>query len=147
MCRKEIADTCKFKEVRHHHRRRVPLDTKGCVRRWASCKIRTRIRVCHGQPYQELTDTRLPCVACLHEPKERHEKLAQRSGGHNGHPLSSRGATSLVASEAGESYAGWPSPSSHPAVLQHREAELGSSTRKLPLRSGTRVLGTHRQFE
>lgn len=57
-------------------------------------------------------------VVRLHEPKQlRQEKLAQRFGGHNGHPRSSSGATSPTASEAGESYAGWPSPSSHPAVL------------------------------
>ncbi|OSD01517.1 hypothetical protein PYCCODRAFT_1468678 [Trametes coccinea BRFM310] len=57
-------------------------------------------------------------VVRLHEPKQlRQEKLAQRFGGHNGHPRSGSGATSPTASEAGESYAGWPSPSSHPAVL------------------------------
>ncbi|OBZ67782.1 Polyadenylate-binding protein, cytoplasmic and nuclear [Grifola frondosa] len=58
-------------------------------------------------------------VVRLHEPKQlRQEKLAQRFGGHNGHPRSSSGATSPTASEAGESYAaGWPSPGSHPAVL------------------------------
>ncbi|KAI0689934.1 hypothetical protein C8T65DRAFT_745977 [Cerioporus squamosus] len=57
-------------------------------------------------------------VVRLHEPKQlRQEKLAQRFSGHNGHPRSSSGATSPTASEAGESYAGWPSPSSHPAVL------------------------------
>ncbi|KAI0631139.1 hypothetical protein C8Q77DRAFT_188836 [Trametes polyzona] len=57
-------------------------------------------------------------VVRLHEPKQlRQEKLAQRFGGHNGHPRSSSGATSPTASEAGESYAGWPSPSSHPAIL------------------------------
>ncbi|KAH9941659.1 uncharacterized protein BXZ73DRAFT_41403 [Epithele typhae] len=54
----------------------------------------------------------------LHEPKQlRQEKLAHRFGGSGGHPRSSSGATSPTASEAGESYAGWPSPSSHPAVL------------------------------
>lgn len=59
-------------------------------------------------------------VVRLHEPKQlRQEKLAQRFGGHNGHPRSSSGATSPTASEAGESYAGWPSPS-------HRTSVLGS---------------------
>ncbi|KAL6306379.1 hypothetical protein BKA93DRAFT_774393 [Sparassis latifolia] len=59
-------------------------------------------------------------VVRLHEPKQlRQEKLAQRFAGHNGHPRSSSGATSPTASEAGESYAGWPSPS-------RRSAPLGS---------------------
>ena len=57
-------------------------------------------------------------VVRLHEPKQlRQEKLAARFAGHNGHPRSGSGATSPTASEAGESYAGWPSPGSHPAVL------------------------------
>ncbi|CCL99612.1 uncharacterized protein FIBRA_01630 [Fibroporia radiculosa] len=57
-------------------------------------------------------------VVRLHEPKQlRQEKLAQRFAGHNGHPRSSSGATSPTASEAGESYAGWPSPSHRPAPL------------------------------
>lgn len=57
-------------------------------------------------------------VVRLHEPKQlRQEKLAQRFAGHNGHPRSSSGATSPTASEAGESYAGWPSPSQRPSAL------------------------------
>ncbi|KAH9931023.1 hypothetical protein B0H21DRAFT_97621 [Amylocystis lapponica] len=57
-------------------------------------------------------------VVRLHEPKQlRQEKLAQRFAGHNGHPRSSSGATSPTASEAGESYAGWPSPNHHTAPL------------------------------
>lgn len=57
-------------------------------------------------------------VVRLHEPKQlRQEKLAQRFSGHNGHPRSGSGATSPTASEAGESYAGWPSPNHHHAPL------------------------------
>ncbi|KAI0729775.1 hypothetical protein C8Q72DRAFT_992455 [Fomitopsis betulina] len=57
-------------------------------------------------------------VVRLHEPKQlRQEKLAARFAGHNGHPRSGSGATSPTASEAGESYAGWPSPGSRPTVL------------------------------
>lgn len=57
-------------------------------------------------------------VVRLHEPKQlRQEKLAQRFAGHNGHPRSTSGATSPTASEAGESYAGWSSPTTRPAVL------------------------------
>ncbi|KZT65302.1 hypothetical protein DAEQUDRAFT_752640 [Daedalea quercina L-15889] len=57
-------------------------------------------------------------VVRLHEPKQlRQEKLAARFAGHNGHPRNGSGATSPTASEAGESYAGWPSPGSHPAAL------------------------------
>lgn len=50
-------------------------------------------------------------VVRLHEPKQlRQEKLAQRFGGHNGHPRSSSGASSpTLASEAGDGYGGWPS--------------------------------------
>ncbi|KAI0031346.1 hypothetical protein K488DRAFT_52287 [Vararia minispora EC-137] len=47
-------------------------------------------------------------VVRLHEPKQlRQEKLAQRFGGHNGHPRSASGATSPTQSEAGDSLAGW----------------------------------------
>lgn len=57
-------------------------------------------------------------VVRLHEPKQlRQEKLAQRFAGHNGHPRSSSGATSPTASEAGESYVGWPSPRSRNSAL------------------------------
>jgi polyadenylate-binding protein len=57
-------------------------------------------------------------VVRLHEPKQlRQEKLAQRFG-HNG-PRNSSGATSPTASEAGESYVGWPSP-------RHQALNLGS---------------------
>ena len=57
-------------------------------------------------------------IVRLHEPKQlRQEKLAARFSGHNGHPRSASGATSPTLSEGGDSYAGWPSPSSHPAVL------------------------------
>jgi len=57
-------------------------------------------------------------VVRLHEPKQlRQEKLAARFAGHNGHPRGGSGATSPTASEAGESYAGWPSPGSYPAAL------------------------------
>jgi polyadenylate-binding protein len=57
-------------------------------------------------------------IVRLHEPKQlRQEKLAQRFGGHNGHPRSASGATSPTLSEGGDSYAGWPSPRSHPAAL------------------------------
>ncbi|KAJ7468031.1 hypothetical protein FB451DRAFT_387106 [Mycena latifolia] len=56
-------------------------------------------------------------VVRLHEPKQlRQEKLAQRFGGHNGHPRNSSGATSPTASEGGESMAGW-SPRHHSATL------------------------------
>ncbi|KAJ7031961.1 hypothetical protein C8F04DRAFT_670008 [Mycena alexandri] len=58
-------------------------------------------------------------VVRLHEPKQlRQEKLAQRFGGHNGHPRNSSGATSPTASEGGESIAGW-SP-------RHGTSTLGS---------------------
>ncbi|OCH86497.1 hypothetical protein OBBRIDRAFT_761221 [Obba rivulosa] len=57
-------------------------------------------------------------VVRLHEPKQlRQEKLAARFAGHNGHPRSGSGATSPTASEAGESYAGWPSPSPRHSTL------------------------------
>ena len=57
-------------------------------------------------------------IVRLHEPKQlRQEKLAARFSGHNGHPRSASGATSPTLSEGGDSYAGWPSPSSHPAIL------------------------------
>lgn len=57
-------------------------------------------------------------IVRLHEPKQlRQEKLAARFSGHNGHPRSASGATSPTLSEGGDSYVGWPSPSSHPAVL------------------------------
>lgn len=57
-------------------------------------------------------------IVRLHEPKQlRQEKLAARFSGHNGHPRSASGATSPTLSEGGDSYAGWPSPISHPAVL------------------------------
>ncbi|TFY56726.1 hypothetical protein EVJ58_g7457, partial [Rhodofomes roseus] len=57
-------------------------------------------------------------VVRLHEPKQlRQEKLAARFAGHNGHPRGGSGATSPTASEAGESYAGWPSPGSRTAAL------------------------------
>ena len=57
-------------------------------------------------------------IVRLHEPKQlRQEKLAARFSGHNGHPRSASGATSPTMSECGDSYAGWPSPSSHPAIL------------------------------
>ena len=58
-------------------------------------------------------------IVRLHEPKQlRQEKLAARFSGHNGHPRSASGATSPTLSEGCESsYTGWPSPSSHPAVL------------------------------
>ena len=50
-------------------------------------------------------------IVRLHEPKQlRQEKLAQRFGGHNGHPRSRSGATSPAVSEAGDSYmsvSGW----------------------------------------
>ena len=50
-------------------------------------------------------------IVRLHEPKQlRQEKLAQRFGGHNGHPRSRSGATSPAASEAGDSLglgSGW----------------------------------------
>ncbi|KAJ7247907.1 hypothetical protein B0H12DRAFT_1186702 [Mycena haematopus] len=60
-------------------------------------------------------------VVRLHEPKQlRQEKLAQRFGGHNGHPRNSSGATSPTASEGGESIAGW-SP-------RHGTSALGSPT-------------------
>ncbi|THH08058.1 hypothetical protein EW145_g2962 [Phellinidium pouzarii] len=51
-------------------------------------------------------------VVRLHEPKQlRQEKLAQRfAGGHNNHPRSRSGATSPTASDAGDSFSGWPSP-------------------------------------
>ncbi|KAJ7845583.1 hypothetical protein B0H13DRAFT_117418 [Mycena leptocephala] len=56
-------------------------------------------------------------VVRLHEPKQlRQEKLAQRFGGHNGHPRNSSGATSPTASEGGESIAGW-SPRHHNSAL------------------------------
>lgn len=56
-------------------------------------------------------------VVRLHEPKQlRQEKLAARFGG-NGHPRSTSGATSPTASEAGESYAGWPSPNIRTTAL------------------------------
>ncbi|KAK7044810.1 hypothetical protein R3P38DRAFT_2880974 [Favolaschia claudopus] len=56
-------------------------------------------------------------VVRLHEPKQlRQEKLAQRFGGHNGHPRNSSGATSPTASEGGESMAGW-SPRHHSSAL------------------------------
>lgn len=56
-------------------------------------------------------------VVRLHEPKQlRQEKLAQRFGGHNGHPRNSSGATSPTASEGGESIAGW-SPRHHASAL------------------------------
>lgn len=59
-------------------------------------------------------------VVRLHEPKQlRQEKLAARFGGHNNHPRSNSGATSPAASEAGDSFVGWPSPS-------HRTSALGS---------------------
>lgn len=46
-------------------------------------------------------------IVRLHEPKQlRQEKLAQRFGGHNGHPRSASGATSPTLSEGGDSYAG-----------------------------------------
>ncbi|KAF8636924.1 hypothetical protein AX17_003175 [Amanita inopinata Kibby_2008] len=66
-------------------------------------------------------------VVRLHEPKQlRQEKLAQRFG-HNGHPRTSSGATSPTASEAGESYAGWPSPCGHhtPLATSHDRQERG----------------------
>lgn len=57
-------------------------------------------------------------IVRLHEPKQlRQEKLAARFSGHNGHPRSASGATSPTLSEGGDSYAGWPSPISHPVVL------------------------------
>ncbi|EMD35479.1 hypothetical protein CERSUDRAFT_116224 [Gelatoporia subvermispora B] len=57
-------------------------------------------------------------VVRLHEPKQlRQEKLAARFGGHNGHPRNGSGATSPTASEAGESYAGWASPSPRHSTL------------------------------
>ncbi|PSR70582.1 hypothetical protein PHLCEN_2v13553 [Hermanssonia centrifuga] len=57
-------------------------------------------------------------VVRLHEPKQlRQEKLAARFGGNNGHPRSNSGATSPAASDAGESYAGWPSPNIRSAPL------------------------------
>ncbi|THV00722.1 hypothetical protein K435DRAFT_656703 [Dendrothele bispora CBS 962.96] len=57
-------------------------------------------------------------VVRLHEPKQlRQEKLAQRFGGHNGHPRNSSGATSPTASEGGESYQGWGSPRHHTQTL------------------------------
>ena len=57
-------------------------------------------------------------IVRLHEPKQlRQEKLAARYSGHNGHPRSASGATSPTLSEGGDSYVGWPSPRSHPAVL------------------------------
>ncbi|KAF7360217.1 hypothetical protein MVEN_00750500 [Mycena venus] len=56
-------------------------------------------------------------VVRLHEPKQlRQEKLAQRFGGHNGHPRNSSGATSPTASEGGESIPGW-SPRHHTSAL------------------------------
>ncbi|KAH7913313.1 hypothetical protein BJ138DRAFT_1111574 [Hygrophoropsis aurantiaca] len=60
-------------------------------------------------------------VVRLHEPKQlRQEKLAQRFGGHNGHPRSASGATSPTASEGGESYmGGFSSP-------RHVSSALGS---------------------
>ncbi|KAI0049238.1 hypothetical protein FA95DRAFT_1489682 [Auriscalpium vulgare] len=57
-------------------------------------------------------------VVRLHEPKQlRQEKLAARFSGHNGHPRSASGATSPTLSEGGESYAGWPSPSTRSVML------------------------------
>ena len=57
-------------------------------------------------------------IVRLHEPKQlRQEKLAARFSGHNGHPRSASGATSPTLSEGGDSYVGWPSPISHPAIL------------------------------
>lgn len=57
-------------------------------------------------------------VVRLHEPKQlRQEKLAARFGGHNNHPRSGSGATSPAASDAGDSFAGWPSPSHRPTAL------------------------------
>ncbi|GJE96544.1 polyadenylate binding protein [Phanerochaete sordida] len=59
-------------------------------------------------------------VVRLHEPKQlRQEKLAARFGGHNNHPRSHSGATSPAASEAGDTFSNWPSPS-------HRSMALGS---------------------
>ncbi|KAK0203475.1 hypothetical protein DFS33DRAFT_805219 [Desarmillaria ectypa] len=56
----------------------------------------------------------------LHEPKQlRQEKLAQRFGGHNGHPRNSSGATSPTLSEGAESIGGWCSP-------RQRSINLGS---------------------
>ncbi|EKM58059.1 uncharacterized protein PHACADRAFT_116674 [Phanerochaete carnosa HHB-10118-sp] len=59
-------------------------------------------------------------VVRLHEPKQlRQEKLAARFGGHNNHPRSHSGATSPAASDAGDTFSNWPSPS-------HRSMALGS---------------------
>lgn len=69
-------------------------------------------------------------IVRLHEPKQlRQEKLAARFSGHNGHPRSASGATSPTLSEGGDSsYAGWPSPSSHPAVLASPTSTLMERT-------------------
>ncbi|KAK0470555.1 hypothetical protein IW261DRAFT_1345453 [Armillaria novae-zelandiae] len=68
----------------------------------------------------------------LHEPKQlRQEKLAQRFGGHNGHPRNSSGATSPTLSEGGESIGGWASPRQRsinlgsPPSSHHERAERG----------------------
>ncbi|KAI0792393.1 hypothetical protein C8Q75DRAFT_714526 [Abortiporus biennis] len=72
-------------------------------------------------------------VVRLHEPKQlRQEKLAQKFGGHNGHPRSSSGATSPTASEIGE---GWQSPSHRSAILSspvlgHTPAERSDRARR-----------------
>jgi polyadenylate-binding protein len=68
-------------------------------------------------------------IVRLHEPKQlRQEKLAARFSGHNGHPRSASGATSPTLSEGGDSYVGWPSPSSHPAVLGSPTSSLVDRT-------------------
>lgn len=68
-------------------------------------------------------------IVRLHEPKQlRQEKLAARFSGHNGHPRSASGATSPTLSEGGDSYAGWPSPSSHPAILGSPTSSLVDRT-------------------
>ncbi|KAF5368875.1 hypothetical protein D9758_002997 [Tetrapyrgos nigripes] len=69
-------------------------------------------------------------VVRLHEPKQlRQEKLAQRFGGHNGHPRNSSGATSPTASEGGESYQGWGSPRHHSQPLASPTAHFDRSER------------------
>lgn len=78
-------------------------------------------------------------VVRLHEPKQlRQEKLAARFGGHNNHPRSGSGATSPAASEAGDSFAGWSSPS-------HRPISLGSPVLDHPDNRARRGSGSYYQ--
>lgn len=78
-------------------------------------------------------------VVRLHEPKQlRQEKLAARFGGHNNHPRSGSGATSPAASEAGDSFAGWSSPS-------HRPISLGSPVLDRPDNRARRGSGSYYQ--